>query len=303
MKVIELRNITKIVKSKRLLKHVSLTVDKGVIYGLIGSDHSRKSLLIKLMLGIGDVTEGEVLMFGQKFHHKLLHKIGVAVDDISFYEDLTGKENILYYLEQYKKRLLQKGINIDRHMEYYFKTFDLYSNMNLTVKNYSLGMLQKLRLIRAFIIEPEILILDEPAKSMDPVAIKILKNQLQKKCEEGVTIFIATSMLSFISDLADHIGVLHYGEIIDEISEDQRQKNQQAYLEIHSSELPKLILIIERELSLFDYEVMDDHIIRILGGVENDQIIKTLIHHGIEINQAKNGFISLEDFFLTKIGE
>lgn len=250
MTVIELKHVSKSIKGKRVLKEVSLCVEKGSIYGLIGSDHSRKSLLIKLMLGLGRMTKGCCEFFGKPLKNDMFDEIGVAIDDINFYDNLTGKENIDYYLEPYKKKLIQKGINIDRHIDYYFKTFDLYSNMHLTVKKYSMGMIQKLRLIRAFIIEPEVLILDEPAKSMDPVAIKILRTQLQKRAEKGVTIFIATSMLSFISDLADQIGVLHYGELIDDISAEERQKHQQAYLEIYSSEIPKLILILERYLNI-----------------------------------------------------
>jgi ABC-type multidrug transport system ATPase subunit len=302
MTIIELNQVSKISKGKRLLKQISLTVDKGIIYGMIGSDHSRKSLLLKLMLGLVKSTEGEVRFFNKPYETDMLNRIGVAIDDVSFYKHLTARENIMYYLEAFKSKL-SDDLTLTERLEMYFRQFDLLSDIDTIVKKYSLGMLQKLRLIRALIIDPEILILDEPAKSLDPVAIKILKEELLKRANAGVTIFIATSMLSFISDLADHIGVLHYGELIDEISADERQKDQQDYLEIHSDELPRLILIIERELEMYDYEVIDDHIIRILEQLDNEKIISKLVENDINILQVRNGFVSLEDFFLSKIGE
>jgi len=301
MKMIELEQVSKVTKGKRLLKQVSLTVNSGEIYGLIGSDHSRKSLLIKMMLGLSKHNEGTIRYFNKKYDRHMLKNIGVCINEISFYKTLTGKENIDYYLENYKSRLSDK--NIERHIEYYFKKFDLFTNMHIEVGKYSSGMLQKLRLIRALIIEPDILILDEPAKSLDPVVIKTLKDELIKRSEDGVTIFIATSMLDFISDFAHHIGMLHYGEIIHEFHTADRLANQQSYLEVHSNEIPKLILIIERKLNIFEYEVISDNVIRILEKPSNKLVVKTLIEHGIGVQQVKNGFMSLEEIFLAIIGE
>ncbi|MCH4886778.1 ABC transporter ATP-binding protein [Acidaminobacter sp. JC074] len=299
--IIELKNLSKVIKGKRLLKQVSLGVEAGSIYGLIGSDHSRKSLLIKIMLGLSLATEGGVHFFDEPFRSDMLKEIGVSIDEISFYKNFTGKENILYYLENYKDKFLD--IDKEGHIEYYFKKFDLFTNMNMEVEKYSLGMLQKLRIIRALIIEPKILILDEPAKSLDPVALKALKDELIKQSEAGVTIFIATSMLDFISDLASHIGILHYGEIIYEMETDKREENQQSFLEIHSDDLPKLILTIERQLSIFDYEVIHDHVIRITEKVDNNLVIKTLIENDIQISHVKDGFKSLEEIFLEAVGD
>ena len=299
--IIEFKNLSKVIKGKRLLKQVSLSVEEGSIYGLIGSDHSRKSLLIKIMLGLSQATEGRVHFFDEPFRGDMLKEIGVCIDEISFYKNFTGKENILYYLENYKDKFENR--DMEGHIDYYFKKFDLFTNMNLEVEKYSLGMLQKLRIIRALIIEPRLLILDEPAKSLDPVTLKTLKDELIKQSEAGVTIFIATSMLDFISDLASHIGILHYGEIIYEMQTDKRVENQQSFLEIHSPELPKLILTIERKLNIFDYEVIHDHVIRITEKTDNDLIIKTLIENDIQISHVKNGFKSLEEIFLTTIGE
>lgn len=296
MKTIELRNVSKIAQGKRLLKHISLSVDLGQIYGLIGSEHSRKSLLIKTMLGLSKITEGQVRFYDEKY--RTLHKssIGVVIGDISFYQYMTGRENILYYLANFRS-------DYSNDLEYYFSMFNLTSDIDRPVKFYSLGMLQKLRLIRALIIDPRILILDDPVKSLDPIAINAFKTELKRRSKRGVTIFIATSNLDFLSDLANNIGVLHYGELIDEINTFERQRDQQAYLEVHSNDLPQLILVLERQLMIYDYEVMDDKIIRILDKLDNALIVKTLVENKIDIKQVKHGFVSLEDFFLTKVGD
>ena len=304
MTIIELNQISKVSQGKRLLKQISIAIDEGTIYGLIGSDHSRKSLLIKQMLGLVKKTEGQINYFGEPFKPSHLMRIGVSIDRISFYSQLTAYENILYYLEAYKKRMNELNLDVTEQITKYFVMFNLESNLHTSIKKYSLGMIQKLRLIRSLIIEPDILILDEPAKSLDPVSIKILKNELKERAQRGTTIFIATSMLSFISDLADHIGVLHYGELIEEINADERQKDQQAYLSIRTKELPRLLMIIERELEIFDYEVISDEEVHILEGFLNGQrIVETLVKHKINILEVKSGFISLEAFFLEKIGD
>lgn len=304
MIVIELSQISKVTQGKRLLKNISLEIEEGMIYGLIGSDHSRKSLLIKQMLGLVKKSEGNIKYFGQTFKRDHLLRIGSSIDSISFYNQLTAYDNILYYLEPYKKRFSELELDVNDQIMKYFSLFNLESNLYTSTKKYSLGMLQKLRVIRALIIEPDILILDEPAKSLDPVSIKILKNELRQRASRGKTIFIATSMLSFISDLADELGVLHYGELIDEITSDDRKKDQQAYLSIKSLELPKLIMVIERELSIFDYEVISDKQIHILEDyLDSDKIVATLVKNKVSVLEVKRGYVSLEAFFLEKIGE
>lgn len=300
MIAIELNQVSKITQGKRLLKQISFKIEEGIIYGLIGSDHSRKSLLIKLMVGLVKASEGYVQYFNKVFKQHMLKDIGVVNSDISFYDDMTARENIEYYLETYAIRLDEDTSAL---IETYFKKFDLFSDLDMPVGKYSLGMLQKLRLIRAMIIQPKILILDEPAKSLDPISIMSLKQELSKLSGQGVTIFIVTSMLPFISDLADRIGLLHYGELVEEIDLDDHLKKRKDYLEIESMELPKLILVIERHLSIFDYEVIDDNIIHIYSDYENSHIINTLYKHQIPIQQFKNGIVSLEEFFLKKIGD
>lgn len=293
--MIELINISKENRGTSLLKNINIKVEKGQVYGLIGSDHSRKSLLLKLMVGVVLTSQGTLKYFGEPFKEEHLEKIGVVSEAIDFYDQLTGLENIEQYIRHYPT-----AKRID--MIEYFRKFELLTSKNMPVKDYSSGMLQKLRLIRALAIKPEILILDEPMKALDPVAVRALRSELIKQSKAGVTIFIATSMLSFISDIADKVGVLHYDELIDEVNLDDKKENR-TYVDITSSELPKMMMILERQLNIYDYEVITERILRVFGEQNNAQIIKVLIESNVAIEGIRNGWRSLESFFLNTIGD
>lgn len=311
-KTIEIKRLTKLYKGMRVIKNINLSVGKGKIYGLIGSDNSRKSLLIKMLLGLVNPGSGEILFCGERINRDStnhLAKIGVLIDEIGFYENLSGYENIRLYLKPYHKRISKlissDFMTIEDRIKKAFKQFNMISEMDIPVKKYSLGLKQRLRLIRVFVIEPEIIILDEPTKSLDPVILKVLKEALMKLAnEKNTTIFIATAMLNFIEEIADEIGLLHYGEIIDEITKEELMVNQKAYLQIVSDNIPKTIFVLERELSIFDYEVVNDYTLRILNKYEpSHEIIKMLVKNDITIKEVKYGSYSLESYFLARIGD
>jgi len=308
MTVLSLDQVYKNHKGKRLLKQINIKIGAGEIFALVGSDHSRKSLLIKIILGLVKPTGGKIEFFGQSLvrgSHQHLMNVGAAIDGIGFYEALSGYDNIRIFLEPYKRKFQNQKLTIDQRIEKYFRMFHLSSEMHNHVKNYSLGMKQKLRLIRVFAIEPDLMILDDPAKTLDPVIIKVLKRELKRRVEEENTaVFIATSMLHLIEDIADQISVMHYGELIEGIRTDELQANQQAFLSLKSNNLPHVLMVIERELQIFDYEVMDDQTVYILESkTSSSKIIKTLHENEGEILEVKYGFNSLEAYFLDMIGD
>lgn len=295
--MIKVINVNKTHQGMRLLKNINIQVKSGQIYGLIGSDNARKSLLIKVMIGLVKKTSGEIYYDQELFHaEKHLEMIGICSESVNFYTDLSGYDNIKMYLSAYKIEVSQKKII------HYFKMFNLYTDMNLPVRRYSQGMVQKLRLIRTFIIEPKVIILDEPTKSLDPIIISVLKRRLKSLSNQGVTIFIATSMLSLIGDLADVFGVLHYGEMIETISSKELYINQKSHLEIQSSNLPHLLMVLERSLQIYDYEVIDENLVYITENYDQDNIVQTLYAQGVKIDSVRFGYHSFEQYFLDKIG-
>lgn len=306
MIAISITHLYKQDKEQMLLEDISLDVHQGEIYGMIGN--TSKQLLNRIMLGLVKPTGGQIFYWGKKIKYgdyKHLSRVGVATDDVYFYEELSGFENIQLYLEPYKKRLNRLDtLSMNARINNYFKLFNLVTDKDVIVKKYSLGMRQKLKLIRAFVIEPRFLVLEEPLKALDPVTSQILIRHLKKLSKEkDVAIFITTSMLNSVKDLVDKIGVLHDGRLIEQIDTEELQIHQQAYLSIKSYELPKVLIVLERYLNLFDFEVVDDETVHILENFgASNEIIEGLSKEGIVLEEVKYGSDSLETYFLDKIG-
>lgn len=296
--MIKLVDVCKVQKGKRLLKNINLEIKKGEIFALLESDNSRKSLLLKLMLGLAKRTTGEIYFFDKPIDDgSYLEKVGVCTDDVNFYTELSGFENIQMALSVYKK-------NFDKnHILNYFKMFSLLTDKDMPVNRYSPGMVQKLRLIRAFVTEPQIVILDEPSKALDPVMVNFLREYIVELSKQGVTFVIGTSMLNVIGGLADRISVMHYGEIIETISTKELKANRRAFLAIKSNQLPYLLMILERKLGIFDYEVHDEEEVHIIEDFHRKDIIRTLYHEGVDIYEVRYGLHSMESYFLDKIGD
>lgn len=179
---LELQNICKIY-NKTVIEDFNLAVKYGEIYGLVFDDFDTKLLLEKIITGLAKPKTGKVIFFSRKRKHGSnthLRRVGIANDDVYFYEELSAFENIRLYIEPYRKRLNKLDtISINARINQYFKHFNLMTSKDIPVKKYSKGMLQKLKLIRAFVIEPRIIVLSDPFVALDPVTIKQLIKHLR----------------------------------------------------------------------------------------------------------------------------
>ncbi|MBN2794968.1 MAG: ABC transporter ATP-binding protein [Clostridia bacterium] len=291
------------------IKNFNLSVKYGEIYGLVCDDYDTKKLLGKIITGLAKPTKGRVIYFSRKRKHGATHhlrRVGIATDDVYFYEEMSGYENIRLYIDAYKKRLNKLDtLSMNARIEQYFKLFNLMTSKNVPVKKYSQGMRQKLKLIRAFVIEPRILILDDPFVALDPVTIKQLIQHLKfLSRKKGVSILLLTTMATFLDTFVDRIGLVRNETLIDEMTHEELKFHQQSYLAVQSEQLPYLLTVIERKLNIYDYEVVNDttvHIVENLGRLKT--LHKILMDEGVHVQEMKYGFDSLEHFYLEKIGE
>ena len=171
------------------------------------------------------------------------------------------------------------------------------------MKDFSLGMKQRLGIARAIITKPELLILDEPINGLDPIGIKEIRELFKMLCKEyGITIIISSHILGEIEQIADTIGVINNGRLIKEISMDKINRNQTDYIEVIVDDGKKAAFILENKLALSNFKLIDDHCIRIYEStVPQKMISKALIEHDIEIEAISRKTSSLEDYFLKLI--
>ena len=234
--VIETKKLTKIYGEQTAVNSVNLHVKPGRIYGLLGRNGAGKTTIMKMILGLTPITSGEVDVFGQniKGHEKRIYpRIGAIIETPGFYPNLTGTEN----LEIFAKL---RGTPQPNAVKNALEVVGLpYKDKKLFSK-YSLGMKQRLGIANAILHDPELLILDEPTNGLDPIGIAEVRNFIKNlSVERGKTILISSHILSEISLLADDIGIIDHGVLLEESSMDELEKKNRKLKQLDNLNLTK----------------------------------------------------------------
>jgi ABC-2 type transport system ATP-binding protein len=290
-------NMTKSFKNKEVLSNVNMNVTKGEIYGFLGPNGAGKTTMMKLITNLIKPTSGEIEIFGEKLTSKsyeTLKRIGSIIEYPVFYDKLTGRDNLelhCEYMGYYDKTSIDKALNL----------VGLEGIEKKAVKDFSLGMKQRLGIARAIITKPEILILDEPINGLDPVGIKEIRNLIKMLNKEyGITVLISSHILSEVEQIADTIGVINKGKLIEEVSMDSIREHNTEYVEIITKDYKKAAFMLENDLKIFNFKILDNGLIRIYDlEISQSHISKTLILKGIEIEGINKKNSSLEDHFLN----
>ena len=212
--IVEIKELFKIIDKEEILSDISLQIAEGEIYGLLGPNGAGKTTLMKCMLSLLTITSGSIEIFGknlQEHREEILSQVGSIIETPIFYENCTEKEILEIHAQYMGKNITELDI---------INTLRMVGLKNTTkkVKEFSLGMRQRLSLARAFLTKPRLLILDEPINGLDPVGIQEIRNLLQLLSKEhGITILISSHILSEISQIADKIGVIKNGSMIEQV--------------------------------------------------------------------------------------
>ena len=302
MAQLKLENVS--IKTKKChFKNFNLELKMGQRIGLIGQEAHVRTLLVDLIAGKQWPEKGSVYFEDYQISHfkeKALSQIGFVTDQVFFYENLTGYENLKLICKAYKK---SKTILKD-HILQYFTLFNLSGLENVLVKKYSLGDRQKLKFIRALMIQPKVLVLEEAFRSLDSVTIEILVDYLKRKCQEKTLCLIyISSTFNSLYLMAQKIGYISKGNLGELVDIEALHLSQRQALIISSKDISKLIFFIETELGLFDYEVIDDEKISISDAFNlQKSLIKIIYREKIDILEMKYEYEPFEDYFL-KAGE
>lgn len=219
--IVEIKELFKTIDKEEILSDINLQIAEGEIYGLLGPNGAGKTTLMKCMLSLLTITSGSIEIFGknlQEHREEILSQVGSIIETPIFYENCTAKEILEIHAQYMGKNITELDIiNILRMVG--------LKNTTKKVKEFSLGMRQRLGLARAFLTKPRLLILDEPINGLDPVGIQEIRNLLQLLSKEhGITILISSHILSEISQIADKIGVIKNGSMIEQVYMEELMK-------------------------------------------------------------------------------
>lgn len=294
--VLQTHHLTKIIDGKEIVSDLNMNVKKGEIYGFLGPNGAGKTSTMKLITNLWTPTSGSIQLFGQNLlsnFYYLSKRIGSIIEFPVFYTELSGEDNLKLhceYMGYYSPNCISETLEL----------LDLTYAAKQKVKNYSLGMKQRLGIARAILSKPEFLILDEPSNGMDPAGMKQIRDLLKKLCSEyGITILISSHLLTEVETLADTIGILHHGKMIKEIALKEIADHQMIYIRLFTPDVTQASYLLAEKLHLSNFKVMDSGEIRIYEEtVSLEEISNTLLSQNIRIQELKKKSDSLEDYFL-----
>ena len=298
--VIETKQLTKIYGEQTAVNAVNLHVKKGHIYGLLGRNGAGKTTIMKMILGLTPITSGEADVFGKNIkgrEKRVYPRIGAIIETPGFYPNLSGTEN----LEIFAKL---RGTPAPNAVENALQVVGLpYRDKKLFGK-YSLGMKQRLGIANAILHDPELLILDEPTNGLDPIGIAEAREFIKNlSATHGKTILISSHILSEISLLADDIGIIDHGVLLEENSLEELKRKNGRYILLQVSDIPKVTLILERQFGLKDYSVQDEHTLRLYDtSLDMGEINKALVTQNVTVISLGLCNDTLEDYFKNITG-
>lgn len=294
--ILQTNQITKTIDGKDLVKNVSIHVKKGEIYGFLGPNGAGKTTMMKMITNLWKPTQGEIWLFGEKLtptSYEVLKRMGSIIEFPSFYEHMSGKENLQLHAEY-------MGYYLPGSIENVLEMLGLQEAADQPVRNYSLGMKQRLGIARAILCKPELLVLDEPTNGLDPAGMKQLRDLFRMLCTEyGITIMLSSHMLSEVETIADTIGVIHRGTMMQEISMREITEKHTTYMEAVVEDTRRAAYVLADQLKMENFKVVDGKKIRIYDvGMDIQEITKALAVNKVGIISIGKRAESLEEYFL-----
>lgn len=298
--VLEVKNVTKTYKHVNAVDNATLSIERGKIYGFIGQNGAGKTTLIRILTGLIFPNSGSISIFSQSTKSGLelaRKKIGVIVENPALYLNMNAYENL-----DIQRKLF--GIKDKSIIKSVLNTVGLLDTNNKKVKNFSLGMKQRLAIGLALINDPEILILDEPINGLDPVGIAGVRNLLKTiNKERNTTIIISSHILSELYQLATNYIIINKGEIIQELTLEELDQKCMRHIYMQVDNIEQAVAIIENNLGTKHFQVLDNNIIKLYDYTDNmKHVAKVFLENNALITYFTLSSESLESYYINLIG-
>ena len=298
--VLKTYNITKKYGEQLAVDNVNMTIKKGDIYGFIGKNGAGKTTLIRLITGLIHKSSGEIELLGVNEENELNKArtmVGSLIESPSLYTNMTARENL-------EVSRLVRNIPGKKCIDEVLELVGLKDVEKKKVKNFSLGMRQRLGIANALMGNPKLLILDEPINGLDPMGIVEIRELLKKiNKEKDMTILISSHILSELSELATTYGIISNGKLIEEITAKQLSKKCRQYIDLKVDNTARAVILLERELGISDYEVLEDSNIKVFSNLDNVGEVNSLLSRsGIIVESISVKGENLEEYFMNKVG-
>jgi len=298
MPILELKNLKKYFKEQKAVDDISLSIEKGSIFGLLGPNGAGKTTLIRMITGIFYPDEGQIIFDGKKFDpiNDVIH-IGYMPEERGLYKKMKIGEQAMY-LAQLKG--MSKKEAFEKIKEWFLK-FEMQSWWNKKVEDLSKGMSQKLQFVTTVLHEPKLIILDEPFSGLDPVNSNLIKDEIYKLAQKGSTIIFSTHRMEQVEEICNHIVLLNKGKkILDGTVKQVKQDFKEHLFKINFQNqlMPEHLAI-----HLFDVQLQKENelVIKLYKEYSNNDVLQYFIQKGLVIESFNEILPSLNEIFIRQV--
>lgn len=296
--LLETHGLTKQYGHHKAVDSVNLHVKKGAIYGFIGRNGAGKTTCLRMIAGLARPTAGEISLFGYSGKELLQvrSRVGCLIETPGLYRNMTAYENL-------KVKCLMTGIKKKGYIEDILESVGLADTGNKRVKNFSLGMKQRLGVALALVGEPDLLVLDEPINGLDPQGIAEVRDTVQRLCDEkNMTIIISSHILEELAKIATDYGIIHNGSLIQELTREELMRRCSERIEI-TLDNPESALPVLDNMGFINYQVADKNHIYVFERLDESAALNMeLAKHGVLVKGISITSEELESYFLNMTG-
>lgn len=294
--IVETENLSKQYGRRTVVDGLDLRIPEGCVYGFLGPNGSGKSTTMKMLLSLIRPSKGEVRIMGQPMNRSTrrqqLGRIGSLIESPPRYGHLTGRENM---------RIIQRLLGLDdKQVESAVRTVRMQKQMDKKVRNYSLGMKQRLGIAMALARQPRLLVLDEPTNGLDPAGIEEIRALLRRLADGGITVMVSSHLLGEIDRTATVLGILSGGKMIFQGTRGELFSAATPDVLIECSDPRRAHALLEQNIN----STLDHALVRVPGIDERATagVVAALVGEGIGVHGVRRDEQTLEDVFMDLTG-
>ncbi|PZN12630.1 MAG: bacitracin ABC transporter ATP-binding protein [Bacillota bacterium] len=298
--ILELRGVGKRYGARWVVRDLHMRVRQGEVYAFLGRNGAGKTTTLRMILGLARRSAGEIRLFGRRMEEwgaEAFRRIGSTVETPGFYGNLTARENLLY-------NLLMIGIADRRRIDEVLELTGLRHAADRPVREFSLGMRQRLGIARALLHEPQLLILDEPTNGLDPTGIREVRELIRDLAAfRRISVLLSSHILAEVEQVADRVGIIHEGRLVEEVSMRELRDRGRSCVVIATSDPQAAVRLLEERMGIRRYTVLPNGTLHVFEQVDRpDEFARVLVGNGLALLHLSVQRESLEDHFLRATG-
>ncbi len=288
--MVRLENLSKSFRGRLALSGLSLNIEQGEIFGLLGHNGAGKSTTFGVMLGHVRPDTGEVFIAGhsvQKDRARAIGRVGAIFETPAFYEYMSGWQNLRFLVSL-------SGLESDERLMEIVRLVRLEKRIHDPVRVYSHGMRQRLALAQALLPDPQFILLDEPTEGLDPEGIQEMREMIRHlRDERGLTVMLSSHLLAEVEQLCDRVAILHQGRMVF----CGTWKTEDLLWRLDVDDWAKALPIFERA----GVTVQTGQLVNVPEAVDTADIVASLVHGGVKVRSVERVRKTLEDFYMEHI--